>query len=109
MIERLEQIRKILKLSKKDFSEVLGFTQQAYNNYSKGKRDLQVHHLYKLQELYNISSDWLLTGKGHMTITNNNKTIIKETIIKNLEILDENQLQLIYHFTEAERTKKDLK
>lgn len=109
MIERLEEIRINLNLSKKDFSKMLGFTQQAYNNYSKGKRDLQINHLYKLHELYNISIDWLLTGKGSMIISNNNKLILKETIIKNLEILNENQLELIYHFTETERAKKKSK
>lgn len=64
--ERVEQIRQFLKYTKKKFAEELGITQQAYNNYAKGSRDIPSNILFKVNQLFNISIDWLLTGKGSM-------------------------------------------
>ena len=105
MYERLEEIRLNQGFSKKDFSQKLEITEQAYNNYSKGKRDLQVEHIAKLKQMFNISIDWLFTGIGSMYQVDSKNINYKEEIINNLELLNENQIKYVYHITEAERIK----
>ncbi len=63
---RLESVRKHLNLTKKDFASKLGITAQAYNNYSKGTRDIPIEIAIKINQLFNISMDWLLVGSGGM-------------------------------------------
>lgn len=105
MFERLEEIRLNQGFSKKDFSQKLEITEQAYNNYSKGKRNLQAEHIYKLKQMFNISIDWLFTGEGNMYTFDVNNIDYKNEIINNLELLNENQIKYIYHITEAEKIK----
>lgn len=105
MYERLEEIRLNQGFSKKDFSQKLEITEQAYNNYSKGKRNLQVEHIYKLKHMFNISTDWLFTGSGSMYQVNDKNINYKEEIINNLELLNDNQMKYVYHITEAEKIK----
>ena len=106
MYERLEEIRLNQGFSKKDFSQKLEITEQAYNNYSKGKRDLQVEHISKLKQMFNISIDWLFTGIGSIYRVDTKNINYKEEIINNLELLNENQIKYVYHITEAEKIKK---
>jgi len=64
--ERLEEVRIYGSLSGKSFAEKLKITPQAYVNYSKDKRDLPIEIALKINQMFNISMDWLLTGKGPM-------------------------------------------
>lgn len=105
MFERLEEIRLNKGFSKKDFSQKLEITEQAYNNYSKGKRNLQAENIQKLKQLFNISIDWLFTGEGNMYSYNQGNIDYKKEILNNLELLNENQIKYIYHLTEAEKIK----
>jgi len=73
--ERLEQIRKHFELTKKEFAEKLGITQQAYINYAKGKRDIPSNILLKVNRMFNISTDWLLTGRGEMFLKDEPKIV----------------------------------
>jgi|GEM_PF-2523079 len=67
MYTRLEEVRTKLDLSKKKFAEdVLEVTEQAYQNYSTGKRDIPTQLLLRLTLQYRVSIDWLMTGTGHM-------------------------------------------
>lgn len=64
--QMIEVLRDELGLSKKDFSSELSITQNAYTNYSKGKRAIPTDLLLKIQDMYSININWLLTGKGEM-------------------------------------------
>jgi len=72
--ERVEKIRKNLNFTKKKFAEELGITQQAYINYAKGSRDIPSNVLLKINQLFNVSIDWLLTGKGSMYLQESSTT-----------------------------------
>lgn len=64
--QTIELLRVDLSLTKKDFSIELGITQNAYTNYIQGKRSLPTDLLIKIQNLYKVNINWLLTGKGEM-------------------------------------------
>jgi len=66
--ERLEKVRIYGDLSGKSFAEKLEITPQAYVNYSKDKRDLPIQIALKVNQMFNISTDWLITGKGEMLL-----------------------------------------
>ena len=105
MYLRLEELRLAKGFTKKDFAKKLEVTEQAYSNYSKGKRNLQVEHILKLKQLFNMSTDWLLFGIGDMFIDDPININYKEEIIKNLDVLEDKQIKYIYHYTEAEKIK----
>ena len=63
-----ETVREYLKLSKKDFSHNIGISPNAYTNYIAGKRIIPTDVAIKIKQLYDISIDWLLTGKGNMKL-----------------------------------------
>jgi transcriptional regulator with XRE-family HTH domain len=63
---RLEEVRNRLNLTKKEFADRLDITANSYTNYIQGKRQLPSDIAIKISETFNISIDWLLTGKGKM-------------------------------------------
>jgi len=69
--ETIETLRHSLKITKKAFSEELGITQTSYTNYIQGKREIPTSLALKMQDKYDISIDWLLSGKGNMKLSEN--------------------------------------
>lgn len=65
IVDNLEQIRHLQKLTIVEFVNKLGITPQAYNNYKNG-RTVPTEVIYKTQRLFSISVDWLFTGEGVM-------------------------------------------
>lgn len=66
--DRLELVRaKKSKLNKKQFAKELDITEQSYNNYFKGSRTLPLEKVILIKQLFNVSTDWLLTGAGEMS------------------------------------------
>ncbi len=98
MFKNLEKVRESFNLSKKEFAEKLGITQQTYQNYKNG-RAIPTEILLKVKQMFNISVDWILTGEGGINTQSEN---IKEKIIKNLEKMNEKSIQKIYHLSELE-------
>jgi SOS-response transcriptional repressor LexA len=62
---RIKQIRKALKLSQKDFANLLKISQGFLSEIEHGKKQPGMDLLQSLKR-YDISIDWLLTGKGEM-------------------------------------------
>ncbi len=58
--QRLEQLRKLNKMSQNDVAEALNTTQQQYWKYEKNKQELPIRHLITLAKLYNTSTDDIL-------------------------------------------------
>jgi transcriptional regulator with XRE-family HTH domain len=89
---RFKKIRKELKMSQEDISEVLEVTQAYVSGIEKGNRELSKKIIYKLTECYKmktkniINLNWLLMGIGEKEITSN----IKQKIIGG----DNNQIQV---------------
>ena len=122
--ERLEKIRTSLAMTGKSFAETLEITPQGYINYSKNKRDIPIPIVLKINQMFNISFDWLLTGRGEMlqddieknkiSISNKINSHISEKEIEIWEdyrTLDEDEQEIFYHElkTAALKAKKKAK
>ena len=58
---RLKEVRERLGLSQTEVAKKLGITRQAYNHYEHGKRDPDTAMLQQIADLYNVSTDYLLS------------------------------------------------
>lgn len=61
--EQLLKLRKEAKKTQEDIANLLGITRPAYTAYESGKRQPDYDALIKLAEYYDVSLDFLLTGK----------------------------------------------
>jgi len=60
--ERLEYVRSDMKLSQAKFSDLLGISRGAYQNYKNESRNLPAVLLAKLVIDHGVDARWLLTG-----------------------------------------------
>lgn len=63
---RLQKIRKKLKLSQEEIADETNITYRAYTSYERGDRKPSFEFLVKLVEKYNVNLNWLIAGKGEM-------------------------------------------
>ncbi|MFC5732155.1 helix-turn-helix domain-containing protein [Cytobacillus gottheilii] len=61
--EQLIKLRKENNKTQEDLAKLLGVTRPAYTAYESGKRNPDYESLIKLSEYYDVSLDFLLTGK----------------------------------------------
>jgi transcriptional regulator with XRE-family HTH domain len=103
MNTRLEEIRKNSGLSKKDFANKIEITEQAYQNYSNGKRNIPTDVALKIKHMFNISLDWLLDGE-------NKKELIdyKKELLEIIENMNNEQIEYLYHTAKAQEIKFDM-
>lgn len=57
---RLRDLREDHDMYQKDVAEYLGIHAVQYLKYEKGQREIPVHHLIRLADLYKTSTDYLL-------------------------------------------------
>lgn len=57
--QRLKDIREDNNKKQGDIARVLNITQQQYQLYESGKREIPMHHFITLAKHYNISLDYL--------------------------------------------------
>jgi len=57
--QRIRDLREDADLKQNVIAKVLGITQQQYQLYESGKRELPMHHFIKLARFYNVSLDYL--------------------------------------------------
>ncbi|WP_052592174.1 hypothetical protein [Aureispira sp. CCB-QB1] len=81
--ERIEEVRKFLKLKKKEFAELLGYAySQNYTNYLNGSSNLSIKMLRAIKDhIPNINADWILSGQGTMFLNSNTSTSNNQKII----------------------------
>ena len=73
--ERLKKVRKVLKLSQKDFGEKLNFKWYKIKDIESFKLNITPEIANKIEDIFGISGWWLLTGKGDMFLDKNNQQI----------------------------------
>ncbi len=56
---RLKDMREDKDKTQKEIAEILSTTQQQYNKYENGLRELPMHHFITLARYYNVSLDYL--------------------------------------------------
>ncbi|WP_265822572.1 helix-turn-helix domain-containing protein [Geovibrio ferrireducens] len=64
--ERIKNIRKILKLNQKDFSDKIGINQSTLSQYESGTINPSKAVLISISNSFGVSIEWLLTGEGEM-------------------------------------------
>jgi transcriptional regulator with XRE-family HTH domain len=61
---RLKQLRKEKDFNQEQVAEFLEITRAAYGKIETGVNEANVRHLLKLSTFYDVSLDWIITGKG---------------------------------------------
>jgi transcriptional regulator with XRE-family HTH domain len=67
MAERLRDLRQRHNLRQKDLADKLGITESAYGYYEQGRRSPSPDALHTLAEVYDVTTDYLITGKSRDT------------------------------------------
>ncbi len=62
----LKKLRKHLGFNQTKMADKLGISQTHWANIETGKRNLTSENILILKEVFNISPNWLLLGKGEM-------------------------------------------
>ena len=90
--ERLEQLRKRRGWSQLHVEDMTGIPNYNVSNYERTERTPDVHTLAKLAALYEVSLDWLVTGKEAQSPTGVHGANIdlKELLLRN-EVLFEGE------------------
>ncbi len=71
--DRLKEVRKKIGLNQTDFAKSINLTQSNYSRYESGVHEPPISLLENMRNCYNISTDWLITGKGFMFMEQGNK------------------------------------
>ena len=64
--ERLKKIRKYLNLSIREFSKEISYSHSVYGQVEHGDRDPSDRIIQLISSRFNISKEWITTGKGDM-------------------------------------------
>ena len=59
-IKIMRDLREDNDFTQQEVAEILGTSQTMYARYERGANELPIHHLIKLCQLYNVSSDYML-------------------------------------------------
>ena len=68
--DRLVKARENLGFNQANFSEKIDLAAPSLARYEKNKLNPSMEFIAKLTDMFNINSNWLLTGKGEMFISN---------------------------------------
>ena len=69
MNERMNELRKKLKLSQEEFGNRLGVTGASISRLEKGERNITEQMIKAICREYNVDYIWLTTGEGEMFIS----------------------------------------
>jgi transcriptional regulator with XRE-family HTH domain len=83
--ERIKAIRKALKMSQTDFAQGVYLSQSLYAAIEGEERKVNNRHIQLIVNKYNVSKDWILTGKGDMF----NSPVLNRKLEQLSEIFDE--------------------
>ncbi|HIQ50185.1 MAG TPA: XRE family transcriptional regulator, partial [Nanoarchaeota archaeon] len=64
--QRIKQLRKMLKLSQKEFAEKIGKSLRAVQNWEYGQRTPDESTVKLIAKEFNVNEEWLKTGEGEM-------------------------------------------
>ena len=96
MVNRIKEIRQKIFVSQSNMEDCLSLSRNTLSAYERGKAFFKPHTLQLLSSKYNVNINWLLTGKGNMLLSDDDKISNSQQLqelqdkINKLEI--ENQL-----------------
>ncbi|MBO5262329.1 MAG: helix-turn-helix transcriptional regulator [Clostridia bacterium] len=59
-VKRIRDLREDHDKTQQEIADILGTSQTMYARYERGANELPIHHLIKLCQYYNVSSDYIL-------------------------------------------------
>lgn len=71
MYTRIQEIRKSLKLSQKDFALRIGLQPSSYCDIEHGKAPISERTINGICYRFNVNEEYLRTGEGEMFVDNN--------------------------------------
>ncbi|MFB6364405.1 helix-turn-helix domain-containing protein [Paenibacillus elgii] len=97
--ERLRYAREKINFKQKDVSERTGINNKTLSRYENGGSEPDINTLRILADLYEVSLDWILTGKDPVT-TNTSNEVDLESILA--------QKKVMFRGVELTETEKNL-
>ncbi|HBE8855031.1 TPA: helix-turn-helix transcriptional regulator [Clostridioides difficile] len=85
--DRVKEVRKIHKLTQKEFAERIGLSQNHLSYIERGKRNVFQNIINAIFLEFGIDRDWLITGEGYM-YDNTNHSVDSEQSNEINEIVD---------------------
>ena len=122
MHERLRKLRKTLDMTQQEFAEKLGIKRSTMATYESGRNEPIDAVISLICREFNVSEEWLRTGKGDMFIQlSRNEEIaefvgqlmsdeddsFKKRLISGLAALDENGWKVLEDFLDSIHKKGD--
>lgn len=106
MKERIKNLRDKLGLSQIEFARKLGVTNQTVSLWENGKVPVLENARYRIEKEFNVSHDWLETGKGDMFLPEsenpidalNNVNLLVELAKRSIDKLDAQTRETIVAF-----------
>lgn len=95
MNNRFKELRKTLKLKQDEIAKILNKSTRMIQYYEQGKFDIETDLLFKLQELYNVNLNWLITGTGSMFLEEKKDDNKYQWLINTLNKLPEEDVKQI--------------
>ena len=65
---RIRDLREDHDLTQQQVADILGTSQTMYARYERGANELQIRHLIRLAELYEVSTDYILGRTNRKTL-----------------------------------------
>ncbi|WP_458419735.1 helix-turn-helix domain-containing protein [Bacillus pumilus] len=107
---RLKELRKLNKKTQDDLANLLGISRQGYSRYEKNETQPDFDSLKKLSNFFNVSIDYLLTGKE---FDGSNEEMWKELLnpktqlfFKDLKDAPDDKIEELIQFWEFIKNKK---
>lgn len=122
MHERLKKLRKTLDLTQQEFADKIGIKRNTFATYESGRNEPIDAVISLICREFNVSEEWLRTGKGEMFIQlSRNEEIaefvgqlmsdeddsFKKRLISGLAALDENGWKVLEDFLDSIHKKGD--
>ena len=89
---RVQKLRKHLKLSQEEISTQIGVSYRAYSSYERGDRKPSFEFLALVYEKFNVNLNWLIVGEGQMFNPPKYDDVKDDLKLKVLDILKEQGL-----------------
>lgn len=90
--DRLKELRKNVRKTQKEVSELIGVASSTYSMYERGEREPDFETLDKICKLFNVSSDYLIGAsdykKKYYELNAKDEKSIEKTLEKLVEELD---------------------
>ena len=84
---RFKLFRKLIKKSQQELADELGVHQSTITNIEKSNIFPNMQFIHKLCLDYDLNANWLITGKGEMFLTKENK-LLTQSVKKDKDILE---------------------